>query len=244
MCGSCPSFIALIGCLLPFLSGATPEVPSFVSSEGGISLSQTRVVFISTDRAQILTIKNSGPRSWLIQSRVQQGLDNALNAPFIVTPPLFTLQPHSQQLLRIVSLGGRMPTDRESLFTLSLLAIPAAESQSIVSNALGKVSLGIRFTLKLFYRPAGLVDGIEAATCRLRMISTSEGIRVENPTPYFQTLGDLTLNGVPVKLTEQPSMLSPFGSHSYSLHTSGAIQTEWQTVTDYGGLSTRCKQLK
>ncbi|WP_025123105.1 MULTISPECIES: molecular chaperone [unclassified Serratia (in: enterobacteria)] len=218
-------------------SGVTLAAPS-PGSPGGVSLSQTRVVFLSTDKAQTLAIKNTDSRVYLIQSRVQMTPDETTAAPFVVTPPLFTLQPDNRQLLRIVAQGDEHPKDRESVFYLSVLAIPAREGKDIAPV---QVSMGMRFVIKLFYRPAGLQESMETTACRLRFMPVPGGLRVENPTPYFQTLGHLTFNGTPVNMDVSASMLAPFGSVRYRV-TGTSGQADWQTVTDYGGLSARCRQ--
>ncbi len=227
-----PPLLALGYLLLPGMVGASQP-------EGGISLGQTRVVFLSTDKAQTLTVKNTGNRSYLIQSQALMAPGDTTAAPFMVTPPLFTLQPDSQQFLRILLVHkDKLPNDRESVFYLSMLAIPAKE-EKMVSPA--QVSLGMRIVIKLFYRPTGLKDVGEVSACRLQFRSVPEGIRIENPTPYFQTLGQLMFNQTPVNLNNQPSMLAPLSAQIYPAPR-GNTTVEWKTITDYGGLSTPCQQ--
>lgn len=237
MCFMSMKRLRKIPAVLMLLSG--PSLSAIGAVDGGISLNQTRVVFLSTDKAQTLTVKNTGQQGYLIQSRVQHMSGSTLPVPFIVTPPLFTLQPDSRQLLRILPQGGTLPTDRESVFTLSVLAIPAQRTEGMTT---AKVSMGMRFGLKLFYRPAGLKDNVEAIQCRLGFSGHSGGVLIENPTPYFQTFGKLTINGSVVNLEVQSSMLAPFSAQHYP--ASGRVtKVEWQTLTDYGGLSTPCQQV-
>lgn len=205
-------------------------------ADGGVSLSQTRVIFNATDKAQVLKIKNSGQERFLIQSRVLMAPGETTSAPFVVTPPLFTLQPDSHQQLRIVSQGRALPEDRESLFFLSILAIPAQQAPDM---NVSKVSMGIRFGLKLFYRPTELGTGPQA--CSLQVRALPDGVLIENPTPFFQTFGQLKLNNIPVNLDIQASMLKPYGSQHYPMDER-AMQAEWQTINDYGALAKRCDQ--
>ncbi|WP_156293932.1 fimbrial biogenesis chaperone [Serratia oryzae] len=225
--------VAITGlCLLisaPTLAAQNPA--------GGISLNQTRVIFLSTDKAQTLAVKNTSKQNYLIQSRVQQAPDDSTAAPFIVTPPMFSLQPDNQQLLRIIPQGAALPADRESLFYLAVIAIPASGKE--LPSA--RVSMGVRFVIKLFYRPADLKMTPANTTCSLRFSPGVNGVRIENPTPYFQTLGHLKFNGKPVNLDVQPSMLAPMSTQNYTAQGQ-VTQAEWQTVTDYGGLSTPCQQ--
>lgn len=228
------SGLLLAGAGAPLCAASLPT-PS--AEKGGISLGQTRVIFAADDKMHNLTVKNTTGRAYLLQSRVQLTPEDISPAPFIVTPPLFSIKPDSRQLLRIVSQGARLPADRESLFYLSVLAIPA-ESTQAAANA--RMSVGIRFVLKLFYRPAGLKTP-PAAGCPLRFQRTPQGVQVENPTPYFQTLGQLRFNHIPIDLDAQPSMLAPMSTQTYPLKAA-ANQAEWQTITDYGGLASRCQR--
>lgn len=228
--------------LLPLLALGYLLLPGMVwafPSEGGISLGQTRVVFLSTDKAQTLTVKNTGNRSYLIQSQALVAPGDTNAAPFLVTPPLFTLRPDSHQFLRILLVQkDKLPNDRESVFYLSMLAIPAKEEKAASA---AQVSLGMRIVIKLFYRPTGLKEMGEISACRLQFRSVPEGIRIENPTPYFQTLGQLMFNQTPVNLNNQPSMLAPLSAQIYPAPR-GNTAVEWKTITDYGGLSTPCQQ--
>jgi fimbrial chaperone protein len=225
------------GCLL-LPESALSALPG--RSDGGVSLSQTRVIFRSTDKAQTLALKNSDHRAHLIQSRVQMGPDDTTAAPFVVIPPLFTLPSDNRQLLRIVSLGAALPADRESVFYLSVLAIPAQEEKSTAS---AQLSMGMRFVIKLFYRPEGLAENAETMACHLRFTPVPEGVRVENPTPYFQTLDQLRFNRISVNLDEYPSMLAPHGTRVYPMPPHSAVEAQWNTLTDYGGLSAPCRQV-
>lgn len=220
---------ALVG-----LSGATVAAPSLI--EGGISLSQTRVIFLSGDRAQIVKVKNSGQDQFLIQSRIEMGSTATSSAPLVVTPPLFRLQPDSEQQLRIIFQGAELPADRESLFFLSVMAIPSRPAMDAEAS---KVSMGIRFRLKLFYRPEAL--GAAPRVCSLRVSRQPDGVLVENPTPFYQTFSHLSLNNRPVNLDIQTSMLEPYGSQHYRV--SGRVRdAEWQTIDDYGVQTKACHQ--
>ncbi len=206
------------------------------ATSGGISLGQTRVIFSSTDKAQTLTISNSGKQAYLIQTRVQKELNDAASAPFIVTPPLFSLQGNSRQILRLLPQSTSLPMDRESLFYISVSAIPA-QSGPVTPN--DRLSVGVRFVIKLFYRPQGLPA--DSSSCYLRFRREPHVIRVVNPSGYFQTIGMLTFDQRPRELGQETSMVPPHGS--ITLPVDRAVnRVNWQTLNDYGGLSGVCHQ--
>lgn len=214
---------------------------SYGYTVGGINLDQTRIVYLSSDKAQTLVVNNTSDRAWLIQSRVQEGENNG-KSPFIITPPLFTLQQGNRQILRIVKLNKMLPEDRESVFYLSVLAIPAAKIRETDESNKGVISVGMNFTLKMFYRPAALSQDAEKTSCHLRIIPSPAGIRIENPTPYFQTFGKFELNGNQLNLNDMNSMLAPYSSREYQIKNKKITQVQWQTINDYGGLSEVCRQ--
>lgn len=216
---------------------SSPSATAQPTEAGGISLNRTRVI-VTGDQPQTLTVKNSGNRAFLLQSRALHTLDGGQTAPFTLTPPLFTLAPDSRQILRILPQGAPLPTDRESLFYLSVLAIPAGEKPQ---DKAPQISMGIRFNLKLLYRPAGLDAPTDAQGCRLRFAQSAQTVRISNPTPYYQTLGTLTLDGKAVSLTPHAALLAPGEERHYPAAT--AAKAEWQTVNDYGALTPLCRHI-
>lgn len=210
------------------------------ADSGGISLSQTRIIFSSADKAQILAVSNSSKQAYLVQARMQNGPNDTNTAPFIITPPLFSLQGDSRQQLRLLSQGASLPTDRESLFYISVSAIP---SQAEPVTATDRLSVGIRFLIKMFYRPQGLGSPADSTPCQLTFSREEHGVQAMNPTGYFQTLGMLAVDGHTVALSQQLAMVPPYSS--ITLAVDGPMnKVAWQTISDYGGLSRTCLQTK
>lgn len=80
--------------------------------------------------------------------------------------------------------------------------------------------MGFQFVIKLFYRPTGLKDVPSDAGCQLKFIRVGNGIRIENPTPYFMTFGTLKLDHSVIDLDSSPSMIAPMGAQTYPVaHT-------------------------
>ncbi len=227
----------LLWCASALLSGMFPAY-AIMPTEGGIRLNQTRIIFPASEKAQTVTITNSDNRTYLVQSRVQLDVNNPTPAPFFATPPVFLLKPDSRQLLRIVPQGGALPTDRESVFYLSVLAIPSRANKD---DAPVQISAGLQFLIKLFYRPPALSATSQTPLCPLHFSRQGQAIRVQNPTPYHQTLGQLTFDHTAVNLQTQPAMLAPMSTLVFAV-TGSPLHAEWQTITDYGGLSAPCKQ--
>ena len=226
-----PRCILLI--LLPILSiGFTHNT---LAQSAGIKLPQTRVIFNSKDKNALATIQNQGDNVYLVKAGVLNDTRaESKIAPFAVTPPLFRLEPHNQQTVRIVRQGtGQLPVDRESVFYLSFLAIP---STTEASNTENRVSIGLQTVIKLFYRPEQLAMSADQAAKKLIFRLTGNQLIAENSTPYYLTLGSLSVAGKPVSFGETGQMLAPFSQATYPLSHHGP-QATWTVINDYGGLS-------
>ncbi|UNH29215.1 molecular chaperone (plasmid) [Moellerella wisconsensis] len=213
------------------------------AAEGGLRLAQTRVVFDAANPNTKLAIKNSSPQVYLIKADVintPEGNAQRPAPPFMVTPPMFRLEKESQNTLLIVRNGtAELPVDRESVFYLSLLAIPATTKINAPEGEMtsAQVSVGIRNVIKLFYRPKGLPMSAEAASGQLTFHHQGQHITVSNPTPYYVTLAQLSVNQHPIDVRELGPMIAPFSTQIYPVKGS-ATHAEWRVITDYGDMST------
>ncbi|ENY6786362.1 molecular chaperone [Providencia rettgeri] len=220
-------------------------------AEGGLSLSQTRVVFEGKAQSAKVTLNNQSDRVYLINSRVLPTPDATGQTgevmPFMVTPPLFRLEKESRNTVLIAKNDtSKLPTDRESVFYLSFLAIPAvntpareATSDVDEGTTTTQVSLGIRTVIKLFYRPSGLGMPAAAAPEKLTFAQNGTQLVVTNPTPYYVTLAQLTLDGRGVNVREQGAMIAPFSNETYTVKGPVASRIEWSVITEFGGVSER-----
>ncbi|WP_251268238.1 fimbria/pilus periplasmic chaperone, partial [Enterobacter hormaechei] len=83
-----------------------------------------------------------------VQSWVENYAENNKSrVPFIVTPPLFRLDPEQQNVLRIYYIGGTLPTDRESVFWLNVKSIAPTKQDEV-----NKLQVNIKSKFKIFYR--------------------------------------------------------------------------------------------
>ncbi|WP_392398461.1 molecular chaperone [Edwardsiella piscicida] len=158
----------------------------------------------------------------------------------MVTPTLFRLGPDSQIRLRVNAIrADRLPQDRESVFRLNVLSIPARDAQTPEGDTQvsGSLSTALNNQIKLFYRPLSLhrPAEIDAAYRRLRFEKNPQGVRVVNPTPYYVTLADVTindrrLNGV------QETMVAPLGELILPfIPAASAQRIRYSAINDYGG---------
>lgn len=201
------------------------------TARAGIVIGGTRVIYNGDKKETAASIRNPEKSGvWLVQSWVDNG-DRGGKAPFIVTPPLFRINPGEENMLRIVRTGGSLPEDQESVFWLNVKSIPATDDSQPRNNVLQVV---VKSRLKLFYRPAGLEGQPETAYHHLTAARSGNRLTVTNPTPYYVTLFTLKVDGKEIK---DADMVPPKGSVSFTLPSATASTVTWQAISDYGGVS-------
>ncbi|HBV9247286.1 molecular chaperone [Klebsiella aerogenes] len=202
-----------------------------VQAQAGIVIGGTRVVYDGDKKEASASIRNPEKSGvYLVQSWVDNG-ERGGKAPFIVTPPLFRINPGEENMLRIIRTGGNLPPDRESVFWLNVKSIPATDDSMPHNNVLQVV---VKSRIKLFYRPAGLDGHPETAYRQLSVAHSGNRLTVSNPTPYYVTLFILKVDGKEIKSAD---MVPPKGSVSFMLSSATVSRVSWQAISDYGGVS-------
>lgn len=210
---------------------ALASVLASFAAQAGIVIGGTRVIYDGDKKETSATLRNPDKSGvWLVQSWVDSGVKGS-KAPFIVTPPLFRINPGEENILRIVRTGGNLPEDRESVFWLNVKSIPATDDSQPYNNVLQVV---VKSRLKLFYRPAGLEGQPETAYHHLSVSRSGNRLTVSNPTSYYVTLFTLKVDGQEIK---EADMVPPKGCVSFTLPSATASTVSWQSISDYGGVS-------
>ena len=91
------------------------------AAQAGIVMGGTRVIYQEGKREAAISVTNADPHPpYLVQSWVENYAEHdKARVPFIVTPPLFRLDPEQNNVLRINFIGTSLPRDRESVFWLN-----------------------------------------------------------------------------------------------------------------------------
>lgn len=112
-------------------------------SHASVVIMGTRVIYPEGQRSINVRLSNDELSPSLVQSWMDTGdvsaSPDSVNVPFIITPPVFRIEPHTGQTLRIIYTGEKLPHDRESLFWLNVLDIPA-KPQKIMKQPLVTIS--------------------------------------------------------------------------------------------------------
>ena len=192
---------------------------------GGVALGATRVIYPQGDKQVSLPVTNSSASNvFLIQSWVANA-DGTKSADFVVTPPLFVIQPKNENVLRIMYVGPALPADRESVFYLNSKAIPSVDKHKLQGNVL---QIATQSVIKLFIRPANLPSSSVDAPAAMRCHLENGHVTLFNPSPYYLSLVELYIGNV----KQTNTMVPPKGS--LILNAPGDGRVKFETVNDFG----------
>lgn len=198
---------------------------------GGIAPGATRVIYPESDSQASLAVTNSdGHERYLIQAWVENSQGQRARE-FIVTPPLFAAAPKSENTLRIVYTGKPLPADREVVYWMNVKAIPAVDKNNL--KGVNTLQLAVLSRMKLFMRPDGLKVSEPESANALQFQQTAGQVVVKNPTPYYQSIVNLTVGGRKLENT----MVEPFGQLSLKVPAGASGAVRYQTVNDYGAIT-------
>jgi chaperone protein EcpD len=218
---------------------------SSLPAQAGIVMSGTRVVYPAQQREVSVKLTNDdGKFPRLVQAWIDTG-DEKLsaeksNVPFILTPPVFRVEPGKSQVMRMVYTKEPLATDKETLFWLNVLEVPP----KVGSEEDNQLRFAFRLRTKLFFRPANLAMKPENARGKLEWslvkVAGGQALQVRNPTPYyisFQSVA-LAIDDKQIK-SDDYTMVAPGGVQHFSLKnvpaTPGAgTHVEFSIVDDYG----------
>lgn len=210
-----------------------------LSAEASVTLLGSRIIYSSDAKSIDIVLKNNDTIPYVIQTWFDRGNEHSTPAdssdtPFIVTPPVFRIQPQTGQIARIMySATKALPSDRESLFWFNMLEIPPmTQGATSQSNAM---MVMLRNRVKVFYRPIGLgdptnvLDGLKVS--RVYSAEKGHGLLIANPQPWFVSLVNIQLGRGKDKQSLRAEMLSPFSEKTFPVSTSGKSLQDQGIVT-------------
>jgi chaperone protein EcpD len=226
---------------------ATAILAAAPYAAAGIVVDGTRLVYPANKREVTIQIRNPGETPSLVQAWLDAGDPHAKpgesKVPFVMTPPLFRLDPTKAQSLQLVYTHEPLPADRESLFWLNVLDIPPRTAPN--PELPNQLELAFKHRMKVFFRPAGLSGSAAGAPARLTWKLLSKdgrvvGIEATNPTAYHVSLIQVTVTAAGHPVTAKADMVAPFASRSFDLPApltapSGPVAVNYWFVNDYGG---------
>lgn len=214
-------------------------------AEAGVVIDATRVIYPAPRREVSITLHNTGAAPALIQAWIDAGDAQALPgdaaSPFVLTPPLFRVDPAKGQTLRLIYSGDPLPTDRESVFWLNVLDIPPRVAAD--PNAPNRLEMAFRHRLKILFRPEHLTgkaaDAAKAVTWSVVRSGDQVALEARNPTPYHVSLASAEASSRGTAIAAQTDMLAPFSTRQFALPgvlPAGPITIRYSFVDDFGAV--------
>lgn len=216
--------------------------------QSSVVIMGTRVIYPAQDRSVNVQIKNNSEDSpSLIQAWMDTGNPSAtpdsVKVPFIITPPVFRIEPKSGQTMRVIYTREQLPTDRESLFYFNVLEIPAKPKANPESEkSMNYLQLAVRNRIKFFFRPEHLPVSQSEAFKQVSWSNINNNndyyIRATNPTPYYITYNKIQIEQTGGLIsTQDTGMIAPFSSANFHIakRPTQNAKVKWTVVNDYGG---------
>jgi len=193
-----------------------------INACAGVMAEGTRMIYPANSTGRTWLLANTNPWPVLVQTWVDQGEGDPQqgDAPFVVLPAIFRLEPSATERIRILHTGVSLPEDRESLFWLNLYEVPPSNTTAGASEA--QMTLVFNTQFKVLYRPEGLTAPDNLAGQLQFRLEQQEGQRcilTHNPTPWHASLTNLGVDSADGMLStdETDLLLPPFSTRCYRL---------------------------
>lgn len=216
------------------------------SALASMTISGTRVIFPETEREVIVRTNNKGHSPTLVQVWVDDGNTNAnlnqVKVPFLVTPPVFRVEPGKGQSVRMIYNGMSLPEDRESVFWFNMLEIPPKAKDDGTGQ---KLELAFRTRIKIFYRPKAIEKSnseFEKNKLQWDVVNDEQrgkGIKVTNQTPYYFSFDSASVISQGKRIALAVDMVAPSSARIFypknKLTSAEKISgLEYRQINDYG----------
>lgn len=209
----------------------------------GFGINTTRLIYPQGAKSISAELRNTQKNEpLLVQIGISDSPDIRSQSPFIVTPPVFRIEPQSVNQVRIALPINLLPSDKESVFYFHATAITAKNGpvhSYQENNIQANISFGVGSVIKLFYRPSGLRGSPAEAQKGLQFSRVDAGLQVINPSSYFVSFAKIQVGEKSLPFNSPTSMmLAPGGRFTWRVSTNlkaGSLM-KWQTINDSGGI--------
>lgn len=198
---------------------------------GGITLGGTRVIYQADSKQVNISVRNTSDASHLLVQSWTEDESEQKSEDFFITPPLYASAPGNENTLRLMHVGQPKRTDQETLYYFNTKAIPSVDKSKMEGQNMLVLAAVTR--IKLFLRPAGLTPTVDKAPDELTFHREKGAVRINNPTPYYITLAQISIDGQKAPDT----MVSPHNSISLPITPSQGKNVTFRTINDYGAIT-------
>ena len=159
-----------------------------------VVMTGTRIIYPASAGEKAIQLTNQGTPPYLVQLWLDKGNKNSTpetaDAPFITTPQIFRVNANSGQVVRLIHSGDKLPSDRESVFYLNFVQMPAVKASEQMDN---KLLLVFKSRLKVFYRPDDLAGNPDVLSDSLTLTLQGQEIVVNNSSGYYASIRNASI---------------------------------------------------
>lgn len=209
-----------------------------------VIMNGNRIIYLASAKEKTLQFTNQDPYPNLVQIWLDvdnpQSNPSTADAPFVATPQMFRMEPHSGQVVRLMFTGKALPQDRESIFYFNFLQVPSVKASDKDKN---KLLLLISNRLKVFYRPDSLPGSPDKLNDVLTFsVQKNQGktyLVANNPSAYYANFTQVKITSAG-KSTNVPdiTMVAPKSEVSWRLESpvsaNKSLAIQYKLVNDYG----------
>jgi fimbrial chaperone protein len=208
----------------------------------------TRVIYPADAKSQTLQFTNNDKIPYVLQLWADKNnpssTPDTADAPFMVIPAMFRVEPTTGQSVRLVFTGQNLPQDRESIFYLNTVQIPP---KNMAGQAENQMTVILRNRVKIFYRPKQIVGGPDQVSkqlhFKLKAVNGSWVLQASNDSGYYATVISAAVVSGKKEVAFIPNMIAPKSSAEWNLDKkgqafAGADKVKFTLINDYGGKTT------
>lgn len=214
----------------------------------GVVITGTRVVYPAGQKEVTVKLNNNGSLPALVQAWIDTGdmasSPSSSSAPFILSPPVFRIDPSKGQSLRMIFTGAPLQQDKEAVFWLNVLEIPPAPEAEPDMNTL---QMAFRSRIKIFFRPSGLsgnpMEAMGQIQWKLVRAANGQGYALQafNPSAFHVSLADVAVVANSQHIASEDGMVGPGETQTFDLKEPNAAQlagasVEFNAINDYGAV--------
>lgn len=206
----------------------------------GLKFSLERLTYIEGEKSISVSLRNTDKVPFLIQANMKwlneetglNILDKKAPFPFVITPPLYKLEPGEYHSWRVfyAKQNGKLADDRESVFLVQLKAIPSTnEDHQSVQFTVMRTLL-----FKIYYRPEKLKDiQLEDVAEKLTFRKQGNQLFVRNNMPIYATFNILTVGNYSLKEEQLYVSVAPFSEQKYEIPEDATGIVTWNILDEY-----------
>ena len=214
----------------------------------------TRVIYPADAQSQTLQFTNNDAIPYVMQfwtdiNNPTSTPDNA-DAPFMVVPAMFRVEPKTGQSVRLVFTGKNLPADRESVFYLNSVQIPPKNMAAPGEN---QMTVILRNRVKVFYRPKEIIGGPDKVPQQMHFSLAHNNsrwtLRVKNDSGYYATVIKAAVVAGNREVSFPVNMIAPKSTVEWALakeasSLDGAKKVKFTLINDYGGQTNAVAELE